>query len=270
MVPKNKPGIPKAPPSILETNTRTLIGERNDSGFISPTQVNFDVLNELPEEIRNEVLLEFKKSKHYLREKNRNSTKSSFDNKKTKERNLPNDEKQSIMEMNQDTAEDTIETSSTAIPTIMSPQLDQSFLRAIPEDMRNEILEAKAAKQKRTIDSVGINNENEITDKGYLLNPRSLVKELEVLSTSQFDKSVMNSLPKDIREELENEPGLQYNTRTSFGIRNIDDRNNSMDVPCLSADMQQYRIQKNIEDHINYEANLPASKRKLIQVSYYC
>ena len=125
-------------PTVRTSPSKGMSNKNDTNGFISPTQVNFDVLSELPAEIRNEVLTEFKKSQRYLTGK---KTKNIIDSMSTPKENTSHRKHESTSQNN-----------NTTLSTILSPsQLDQSVLNALPEEIRNEVLQdVRPTKRKRT------------------------------------------------------------------------------------------------------------------------
>lgn len=193
-----KDQMAKESPSKQQRDRRASsdVGE-DDSCFVSPKNVKLDIVDELPEDIRKEILTGIRKSGHYLRNKRK------IDRERSIQKRINQVSEASMLSReggNAEVVDNTTPNASSAV--IVSPsQLDQSFLRAIPDDMREEILEHTSANRKKlqlqspgTIDLSSRGNDKVITNLTSASH--------DLLTPSQLDNSVLNALPDNIRQEV--------------------------------------------------------------------
>lgn len=186
----------KKAPSVPENNTVTranvTVTRRDGPGFLSPDKVSIDVLDELPEEIRNEIVSNLRKTGHI---------------KKTKK--IARMQTQSNVRVTSDVPSCSKNASlNSHIPDIVSPsQLDASFLRALPDEMREEILEESRSLKRRRIGVTKATGLNENPGNGSSAHDKDLdtrttinEKDVIVVLSSSEDQSEVNSLKDTIQD----------------------------------------------------------------------
>uniref|UniRef100_A0A7M5WQM1 DNA repair protein REV1 n=2 Tax=Clytia hemisphaerica TaxID=252671 RepID=A0A7M5WQM1_9CNID len=287
----------KGPQEVVEEIQTNTASQR--PGFLSPERVDMDVLNELPEEIRNQIWNDLKKTSVNFKKPKSNhqpvasslstlpgrcsttSTSTTIGNTKNvnqlpssstskhghspaKQNSIQKDtfsssslNKDVSNHLSVEQASGLVKASSTGssaaspirintgsatliqrqvIPDIVSPsQLDASFLRALPEKMRAEILEeSRNVKKKRPSDdiiSIGKRTKTvascderlpdlEIAESADSNDKqKTCVEDMMLLSPSAMDQSVLEALPNTIRNEILNESKQRKISRDQFTIQ---------------------------------------------------
>lgn len=204
-------------------------------GFLSPDKIDVDVLNELPSEIRTQIWSDLKKTSMNFK-KQATHTEQSF-SVSLKNVTSPSKKRSSSSTITSGSATGGIvRAGNSRVPDIVSPsQLDASFLRAIPEEMRSEIIaESENAKKRklefeslaagaertsnRRITVAGttvVNTTNTgkhyktdfaITDTGtHSIPPPHQCSVLNNISSSEVNQSILDALPGTVRDEILNE-----------------------------------------------------------------
>ncbi|XP_057290303.1 DNA repair protein REV1-like [Hydractinia symbiolongicarpus] len=201
---------------------------REKDGILSPSQIDLGVVNELPDDIRDEIISKMRKTGHLSRrnkEKNRKNTDENFHLKKA-------DQHETKFSCGRDMTETPMKKNTSSESTspqtnqfLLSPsQLDQSFLRALPEEVRQDVIsDAEKSKQRRhtPIAKSPLNVEAFNTDKDTGIN-RCVNSKLrcddmlspshrrvnnalrcdDMLSPSQLDANVLAALPIDLQNEV--------------------------------------------------------------------
>ena len=182
-------------------------------GFLSPDRIDVDVLNELPAHIRNQIWSDLKKTSVNFKSKSlqtaHHSAKISSSTHPFSTTTLKNFLPGSVSSAAQNVV-------GACIPS--PSQLDASFLRAIPEEMRSEIMEESENVKRRKLKQVDfsfdkVNNQDTTTgSKNHeivAMDTTDPVQLASSLSTGDIDQSILDALPGSIRDEILNAPKQQ-------------------------------------------------------------
>ena len=160
----------------------------DDGGILSPSKVDLNVIDELPENIRNEIIIEMRRSGQISRHNQTKQNTNIYENKLINN----NQVKSSAVATKRTMAENAESCADSGYQCLLSPsQLDQSFLRALPDDVKQDVLkDAETIKSKRLSAVI----------------PESIhVGQLHgsiLLSPSQLDNDVIEALPVEIQREV--------------------------------------------------------------------
>ena len=210
-------------------------------GFLSPNKVDVDVLNELPPDIRNQIWSDLKKTSVNFKSKLPQTNPSSTTT------NTP-----------------TVPTISSNIDDIVSPsQLDASFLKAIPADMRSEIIEESKKVKRRKLLHLDSNKQDVSTGNSYLESTciRSTLLKPFPPVVKGIDQSLLETLLGSVRDEILNAPKHKQASKLSVSDNFSVQKN---PVTCTSK-LYVPHITDNIEMLLEKEDGLP-NEVKLVQV----
>ena len=228
---------------------------------VIPPDVDMETLKELPKDLQAEILGNFRRSGKTISDNQVVSGKTTLKTPSLKI-DCPKNEKSQEINMNKD--------------NLMSPsQLDQSFLKALPDELRQEIV----------ADVVKIKNErlkHEVIDQGNMKSsiPNDNAKTSRVhtpLSPSQLDQSFLKALPENMRTDIISEAENMKQIKTHFSRNQNTEKTSKDENDAESKSSETNRLKNNVfinddflspsQVDINVLAALPAEIQKEIIIS---
>ena len=209
-------------------------------GFLSPDKIDVDILNELPPDIRNQLWSDLKKTSVNFKPK-------------LPQTNAPLSSTIAASATTLPTMPSNIDVLNEILPDIVSPsQLDSSFLKAIPEDIRSEIIEESKKVKRRKLLQLDSNKQDGTTSdyESTCINPPQLTEFQPVVGG--IDQSILEALPGSIRDEILNVP-----------------KNQQANILCLTDSSSVQNIPSNNNDNMEMmlgKENSLLNKEKLVQV----
>lgn len=226
-----------------------------------PPDVDMETLKELPKDLQAEILRNFRRSGQTISDNQIVSGKTTFKTPSLKT-DCPKNEKSPEIYMKKD--------------NLMSPsQLDQSFLKALPNELRQEVVADVETIKNERLEREAIDQENM---KLSILNDNVKTKRAHTpLSPSQLDQSFLEALPENIRTDIINEAENIKQIRTHFSRNQNTEKASKYENDAGSKSGETTRLQKNVfindnllspsQVDINVLAALPAEIQKEIIIS---